>query len=550
MNSRHNINIWLRLPRKLPLAAVLPALLLPMACIERTNPFDPANLRPPIIGNIREEQKPALDRLVLAGAQAFVRFAAYQAAFRGDSAANLERAGRNSAQQGVNESTTAANAAVAATNAGHTDADMMGFQSLLAELETLRAYGPYGRLDEDFDSLETAALAATRLMETANRDYSPVEIYPPYYRDSVLAPLARDSAAFATLRSAIGAGNDAVAAANDSIEAYNLSVQKANAAIRDFNGQVGFLKEAKLKGVVINSDSLTTLGKNTGPGDTLLLGPAEFRVDLRLGTGTEANPILIRGYPGRKSIIMPEIRGGLPNNQGVLLDTNKHVIFEDLVFSGGLVSGVKLGKGSKVTFRRCLFAGNQVWGIDASGSDLQLFDCEIRGNGNDSGASSGGIRAETSADIGGSLQLENVLIAFNRGHGIEAVSPNGTITRATLAHNTKDGLRLLTHDRSLLMTHSILAFNGGYGIWRSPSPTNPEGLDVTSCAFWENAVEDWHLRTLTEEREKQLRAANYYLNPDFTDPASFDFRPRPGSELANRESDPLTPLIIGFRPRP
>lgn len=534
-------------------AALVVLLLWPTGCIERSNPFDPVNLRPPIIVVIREQQKAMLDGFIAAGALAAVRLAEYHAAFRRDSIANSARADTNLARSAANKSTTVANAAVADANSTQPDADLLQLQTLLSEQDTLRPYGPYHPLDEDFDSLKTQALAATRLMEAANRDAAPVVIYPPEYRDSVLAPLARDSSLFAAIRSAIGAGNAEVTVANDSIKAYNATVQQANQAIREFNGQVGFLREAKLKGVVIRSDSLTTLAKNTGPGDTLLLGPAEFRVDLRLGSGTKENPILIRGFPGRRSFIMPLINSdGVPINQGVLLDTNKHVIFEDLVFRGGTLSGVKLGEGSIVTFRRCLFEGNRVWGIDASRSHLQLFDCEIRGNGNglDSGASSGGIRVEMDSDSGGSLQFENVLIAYNLGFGIEAVSPNGSILRATLAYNTRDGLRLSTHDRHLEVSHSILAFNGGYGVWRIPSPTNPDGLVVRDCDLWGNLPEDWHLRTLAEEKQAVLIKANFYEDPAFIDPVSFDFRPKPGSPLADLETRQLVPVIVGYRPRP
>lgn len=530
-------------------AAALAAMLLPTACIERSNPFDPVNLRPPSIQDTRDRQKPALDSLVSAGSRAAAHLADYQAAFREDSSANAVKADGNRARRAGNDSATAANAAVAAANAGQADADLLKTQAFLAELDTLRAYGPYGRLEDDFDSLQAQVLEATRLMEAANRDAAPVVIYPPDYRDQVLAPLSRDSAAFAALRASISGGNARVTAANDSIRAYNDSVRLANAAIRDFNGQVAFLKEAKLKGIVVQSDSLTVLARNSGAGDTLLLGPAEFLVDLRLGSGTREKPILIRGYPGRKSVIRPEVRNGSPINQGVLLDTNKHIVFEDLVFRGGAVSGVKLSNGSRnVTFRRCLFEANHIWGVDASGSDLLLFDCEVRGNGNDSSASSGGIRVEMASALDARVQIENVLIAANRGYGVEAVSPDGSLARVTLAYNTKDGLRLSTHERNLQVTHSILAFNGATGLWRNPSPANPDGLGVENCDLYSN-LPDWELRTLTEEKQADIKRLNFSVNPDFRDPGAYDYRPKPGSALANLENQAAS-VVVGFRPKP
>ena len=205
-------------------------------------------------------------------------------------------------------------------------------------------------------------------MDSVNAGPNPVEVYPLPYADSVLGPLRAALDAFESLAKRIEAANKAAAIANVAIRAYNDSMDSLNLEVKRYNEGIAFRREAAEKGFVTNPDSLDAATKTAVPGDTIFLGPGTLSVDLRFSSGVQGNPIVIRGYPGWKTILRASPRNGTSaGEQAGNLDSAKFVQFEDLVFRGGSKSGIKLTNGSRgVAFHRCLFDSNGTWGIDAS----------------------------------------------------------------------------------------------------------------------------------------------------------------------------------------
>jgi hypothetical protein len=440
-------------------------------------------------------------------------------------------------------------------NDAQTSPDSLQTQQELILLELLLTYGPYGSLQADYDSLRAVTLRAARYMEQANARHLPTLVYPQAYQDSVLAPYRRDEGALASLLAAIEAGNRAVATANDSIGKENKSIKEANERIRSFNQRVAFLKEARPGKIITLSDSLSKATAAAAPGDTLYLGAGSFAVDLRFTNGTAEKPIVIRGYPGRQTILRP--RGpGVPQ-AGIV--EQSHIHFEDLVFRGGSQSGIKLndsgsgGGGSRgVVFRRCLFDSNGVWGVDAAGSDVLMKDCEIRENGGGvqgAGMKNGGIRAETFSCAECRIDLDNVLVVRNLGVGIEAISPQGKISHTTISDNTSDGLQIVSTKRSLTISNTIISGNGGFGLYRDPTFENQDGLVMQVYDIWNNAGGNWSLNNLDSIQAQNLREGNLDVDPGFVNPQAFDYGLLPGSSLSVFENSPPR-VTIGYRRKP
>lgn len=509
-----------------------------VSCIERSNPFDPLNALSPV-PDIRRGYTPGLDAITQSGAGFAAGLEGYRTAFRQDSLANAGRETTNQGRKLENDRRIAANLIAAQL---YPDSLLMQQELLL--LDYLLDYGPYGNLQADYDSLQAAALRIVRYMEQANARHVPTVIYPAAYQDSVLGPYRRDVAAFDTLLKGIGDGKGAVTAANESIGEYNRTIRDANDSIGTFNSQVAFLKGARPGRIITLSDSLTTATVAAAPGDTLWLDSGAFTVDLRFASGTAEKPIVIRGFPGRQTILRP--RDPSVPQAGII--EQSHIHFMDLVFRGGSTSGIKLNDSSRgVVFRRCLFDSNGVWGVDAAGSDLVMKDCEVRENG--AGDKGGGIRAETNSCADCRLDLDNVLVVRNRGVGIEAVSPRGTITQSTISDNLSDGLQIVSTKRDLAISNSILTGNGGFGLYRDPTFENQDGLTMKVYDVWNNAGGDWSLVNLDSSRARALKEGNLDVDPGFSDPQAFDYNPRPGSRISDFElTAPF--VIIGYRRKP
>lgn len=528
-------------PSNLSLTGLFAALCL-AGCLERDNPFDPLNRISPIIPEIRAEEKPVVDSLERAGRGESGEADAFLNAFRRDSLANDSIAKGNEQRQGRNTARQSANAAQETANRNATHPDSLRPLAGYDPLDELNTLGPYAALNAAQGRVDEAIARIEGLMAATNRREYPLEIYSQAYVDSVLGPLRLKSADFAALSGRIGAANLAIGAANAGIREYNQSVAAWNKQVKDYNDLLDFRRESLKHGVITRADSLSKALDSAKPGDTILVGEGEFAGDLRFVSGTQAARIVIRGYPGLKTIIRPRGDTSVLNQAGII-SKNSHIRFEDLVFRGGKISGIKLEDDSRdITFKRCLFDSSGIWGIDASSSDLELIDCEIRDNG-------GGIRVEMTGASNYTLRLENVLVARNRGRGIEAISPAGSISNATLSDNAGDGLHIAAHQRSLTVTNSILSFNTRFGIYRDATPYNADGLTVRQTVLWENGLKgtggNWSLVNLDSAMVVALKRENWEEHdPGFVDHAAGDYTLHPDSWVLERES---LPLIIGYR---
>ncbi len=531
-------------PRFLSRCLTVLGLALPFGgCLERTNPFDPINQASPLIVIIREENRAALDSMVFAGLSTPQEVQLFLQRYADDTTANTVRRGANQAKRDTNLAREQANEVRKAANEVAVDPDSLRYLLPYLQLNPLAGVGPYAWLESARSRSREAIFRVRERAYAVNAASVPVIVYPQAFIDSVLAPLQRDLAEADTLLSRIDAYNSAIERENLAIGVENEAIGARNVEVELYNKGVEFRRDALRKGVVTHPDSLEDAIQTAQPGDTILIGPTTLPVRLQQFTsGTQENPIVIRGYPGRKTILKPI---GATNEIGNL-DSIKFVRFEDLVFRGASSSGIKLTNESRdVEFHRCLFDSNGVWGIDATDSDLRLKDCEILANG-------GGIRVAATPGSDVRMELENVLIARNgSGGGIMAVSPMGRIAGSTIADNAGDGLHIESHQRSLAVENTILSGNSGYGVFRERTTINPTGLSMKSCDLWQNRVpedpdDDWYLVNLDSAVAQELRSGNFSDNPLFVDPAAYDYNLRPESPLVTYEKSPPF-VVIGYR---
>ncbi|MDQ3001853.1 MAG: right-handed parallel beta-helix repeat-containing protein [Fibrobacterota bacterium] len=513
-----------------------------ISCIDRSNPFDPLNLGPQAAAEVRVENRAGLDSLTGAAAAFAIHAKEYTGLFSADSVANDSILKGNSSVRADNDRTREHNLSVAESNRIQVVVDSMKLKAGFAFLDTLRPYGPYPEFQVRLTGLQLQAAALAVFIASVNGKKVPLVVYNSAFIDSVFTPYRRDSLAYARIHAGIESGNAAVAAANADLKAYNAIREDDNRAVAVYNDSIDFIKKTQNKNIIVRADSLQALTFVAKAGDSLYLGAGSFNVDLRFtNSGTVDSPIVLRGSPGMTTILKGVDKNGTLNGSVGILSNRANIRFEGIVFRMGGVSGMKVESGSRnISFRNCRFDSSGQWGVEAIDSDLEMIDCRVLGNG-------GGIRTTSTPNSDLRIRLVNNLVAGNRGHGLEAVSPMGEVSNCTFSDNTGEGIRVNSPLRALTIANSIVSSNLGTGIFREATSLNQDGFIVKECDIWGNREADWNLLNMDSTRAENLKKANLNVKPEFIDPSSFNYALKPGSVLADYEARTL-PVVIGYRP--
>jgi hypothetical protein len=511
------------------------------ACIERSNPFDPINGGAEAAAEIRKQDLPALTVLMDAGSPftAFLKSEKERLAL--DSAANAAVERANAGVRDADLLVRSANAAVEAYNLVQTAVDSLRFMARYGSQDTLALYVLHADFAATRSALQDRARSVSRHMDSVNEIRFPLIVYGAVFIDSALRPFARDSAVFARMQADVDAANAAVRDGNAAVRAYNDARAADNQSVKDYNESIDFRKRTKDVDVIVRSDSLQATTFVAKAGDSLFLGPGTFNVDLRFtNSGTPDSPIVVRGYPGRTTIIRPSVIGGGSNNSLILTDERKFIRFESLVFRGGVEGNVKLeGKASNISFRNCLFDSSKGPGLEAYDSDMELTDCEVRAN------AGHGVRVAGGITPGKRMRFTNVLFVRNGGAGLEGTSQYLELRNCTLANNGTDGIQLISPAQKIDITNSVIAWNNRFGINRQAVVDNQELLSVAESILFRNGV-NWGLDAMEAGRKEALIQANPIVDPGFIDTLSFNYNPKPGSFLDASEKLAL-PVVIGYR---
>ncbi|GEM_PF-2125264 len=513
-----------------------------VSCIERSNPFDPINGSPEAAVEVRKQDKPALDTLVT-GESAFAAILkGFLALIASDSTADAGVVKANAARRLANHSVQTSNDAIAAANRAQTVRDSLRQKGFFGSLDTLQPYGPYAGFATRRSELHSLAVTVSGHITGINESHFPLLVYGPAFIDSVFKPFVRDSLGFARAQTVIDSANAAVADSNLAVRGYNDLRAAENLAVRGYNDSIDYVKRTQNVNVITKSDSLQAITFVAKAGDSLYLGPGVFNVDLRFtNSGTPDSPIVVRGYPGRATILKTSDKAGGSMNTLILTQERKFIRFENLVFRGGVEGSVKLeGNATNISFRNCLFDSSQGPGLEVYDSDMEMTDCEVRANGGV------GVKVGGGTTPGRRMRFTNVLFARNGGAGLECTSQFLELKNCTLAHNGGDGIQIISPLQAINIANTVISLNTGFGINRQATHSNQELLSVTESDLFGNIAGNWNLPQVDSTLANRLISANPKIDPEFIDASAFDYRPKPGSGLDAYEKQAL-PVIIGYR---
>jgi hypothetical protein len=513
--------------------ALVSAAWLAVSCIERSNPFDPLNSGDGAVASIKKGLQPQLDVLTAGEAVYAALLAGFAEAFRKDSLDNSVIAAANAKRRADNLAIEQGNAGTVAKNLVSVADSLVALQ-YFSILDTLKPYqaGPDFAIKRS--DLQARAANLSTFMAQANAEHAPASIYPRQFSDSVLYPFVRDEAEFTRLRARFDSDSAAITDSNLQVAAYNLDKRKANTVIKGYNDSIDYLKQAHNKPILVRSDSLISVTASANAGDTVLIGPGTFDVDLRFNhSGTADNPIVVRGYPGIRTVL--HVPAG--SSSAMILSANQNITFQDIDFRGGvqLVATCR-----NIIFQRCVFDSSAGYGLRVVDSDATLTDSRLTDN--RSGAFIQGIKEGTVSII-----FENVLVARNAGNGLEMNIPKGDIKKCTISDNGGDGIYVTVPHSLLSITNSIISGNAGTGIFRQRDTEFQDRFEPQQCDVWGNKVDDWSLQGMDTTLAADLLKANFSIQPEFVDPANLGYGLQPGSTLAEFEHQAGS-LVVGYRP--
>lgn len=524
---------------RIPLWALLPAALA-VSCIERNNPFDPIHSGPLIREALLREYAPALDSLLEVEAALGRALETFRGAFQADSARREGILRLNVAIREASARQMDSNAAIETRNRTR-PADSLEEKSFRGFQQALNPIAPPG-FEDWLPRRLSAAQATLAFIAGVNGRHHPVRVYLPDLSDSLQAACSRDSLQYIRLRHGISEYNRQLAAWNLGVAAFNQTAAEENTRIAGYNDSVRFKRLLGSRQPIVLADSLGARLAVARPGDTLTLAPGIFPIDFNISqSGTPEKPILIAGFPGRRTILIPALRRDGPGNQALMVSRKGYLRFQDLVFRGGRESAVRIvDQSAGVVFERCVFDSSQGAGLVALDSELDLIDCIATANGE------AGIVLGGAPTTGFKLRLTHVLSVGNGGPGLATTSQHLTVRNGTFAHNGGDGVRVDSPLQPLVILNSIIAGNRGHGISRQATIIHPEFLEVGGSVVHGNVLGDWNLPKLDSAHAARLRAATLDADPEFRDPAALDYHPKPGSPVDLLEKQAL-PVVIGYR---
>ncbi len=526
----------------LPFIIALSFALSLFSCIDRSNPFDPINFSSTKKTEIKQAQKPILDSSFAILAALSSSLKKFQDLFASDSSFNLVTENNNSKIKVSNDSILQYNIQIDSSNAKAISAVALKFKSYVLLQNSLRNYGPYAGFDSQKIEVKNLNSQIQSLLIKTNAQYAPIEIYSIKDQDSVLNNINKDTLQYSQFTLRIEAANQMVQIGNGFIVAYNHSQDTVNAIIQNYNELILFRKSTQNKPAIVQSDSLQAKTFLAKAGDTLILGDAIYAVDLRFtNSGTIDSPIVVRGIPGLKTIFKALKLNNVLNGSPVILSARSNIIFENIVFRAGGISGAKLEAGCRnIFFKHCQFDSSSVWGIEAIDSDLHLLNCLVKANG-------GVITSRTDPTKSYRIQIENTLIAQNFGIGLSAVSPNLDLSYSTISDNSGSGLVFNPPIQAIHISNSIVSGNGGNGLKIEANAILNNTFTCTTSDIWQNKLGDWEFNFPDSIALAKIQKGNISVNPSFSNPKIFDYSLLASSVLTSYENQPL-PVKIGYRP--
>ncbi|MBD3393555.1 MAG: hypothetical protein GF410_16185 [Chitinivibrionales bacterium] len=505
------------------------ATLVCVSCIQRDNPFDPANYSPNVLDSaeveeIRDTANATLDSSFALAVQGFEAIDSLLSALVLDSAANDSLDSLNQLTRSENLSRRAENDTTAAYNDTVSMVDSLRFKLHLDTLLWLVTSDSSAALDAARSVIRVEKLRADSQMSAVNKQYLPDTIYTDTLRDSILAPFDSLLALCDSARAARARFDAAVIDTNTlAVVPYNETVGLYNDSVAAYNDSILFARESGGYPPIEDGDSLQQSLFAAQPGDTFVVASDTFTVALRFSnSGSESSPIVVIGQPDLSTVL---------DSVDVAFSTNSHIIFKNIVFSRGS-HGARLVAGSgPITFENCSFVGNGGHGCEVVDSDARFRNCRMLHNGGH------GLRVSSAEPKDNRVELTNTLIAHNRLTGIGIVSVNVTLQNTTISDNGSHGIRLDDPELELAIYNSLISYNGGYGITFLSGFNNNQPFTITSSVLYGN---------VTGQLFGNFQPPVSYLGyePVYVDADADNYNIAPGNRLYDLEQEGI---VIGYR---
>lgn|GEM_PF-5923663 len=502
------------------------------SCIERDNPFDPANLPSILPGPIKEGLQPSLDRF-------WARAIIIRDGIREMNGKLLVDDAALTALPQVNDPIRAQDSLVRDNNATlkqqnevQTDPALLvplSFMTLLSTFQPAARYDSLGAWSQELEYLRAKALA---IIDSVNLKHFPIEIFSAAERASVMlgydgildekSALEADTAAF----------QGRVTTKNAGLSPENNALEAENKAIGIYNKELEFRRQKGKNQIIKGSDSLVVAIKNLQVGDSLFLDTGTFVGRFPItASGTYDKPILIQGHPNGGTRLTSD------STEIVIIDKQKHIIFRDILFGGAKKnSGVRITNvADSIEFQHCDFIGNAGDGLEIADAIVRISDCRFIGN------QKNGIKFGSPTANSAALYLVNSLIVGNSQFGINGVDGRGSVTLTTIADNSGGGIRLSGKIGDFTLYSSIVAYNRKYGFDMLGAGPAGDGFALVNCDIHANDSGSFIPSLPSSPRNVLLD-----IDPVFKsrDPASYDYELDAASPLLEFEKSGIT---IGWR---
>jgi hypothetical protein len=445
---------------RLAIGLVCGGVLLP-GCIERDNWWDPYNGCHPLeeLPIFTETSKTGIKALQQKAVGSDTGLGRFDLDFQKQVAANEAIWEKNSAVLDTVLDLIATNARIDSANRT-VPVDSAVFKQIISRRLASVQEGPAmisGRM-----AIDSARDSAERLI-LISKSYCPRQVVLTNgYIDSVRAYFSERLRKWDRERDNVDGFNKRVRAANRAADSINNKVHVLDSLAVVYNDSLKFSKLPHLTDPVEIQKNIDSIG----PGSVIALGVDSINVlNFRfLGRGVPGKGwARVEGLPGKKTVVTSvswiEIKAGTTN-----------IRFSNLIFrDAAKARGVQLDQADSIQFYGCIFSDFGTFGASVNKSSNILFEnCEFLRNGS---------RPESSDTVGRGIRLSdsrinivmnNVLVAGNTGYGIDITSSSLTLDRATIAHNTLDGVRYKgpTGTGDFSAKGGLFAFNGGFGIYR------------------------------------------------------------------------------------
>jgi len=351
-------------------------------------------------------------------------------------------------------------------------------------------------------SIESLKVAA--LISAGNQECSPQGVYKPAAIDSIFGIVKPSFEKWDSVEACWQLYSQQIKDTNLlNIDIFNRQVEIDNNSIRAYNESRAMMVVYCGKELQSNTDSLKKIIPSLVPGDTLYLDSLNFSSQFtfhQIGDSL-GPPIVVIGSPFMNTVVSPA---------GFFLTESHNIRFYNLVFAGGLHSGVKLELNcSRILFENCVFRNNNLHGVEAIQSSLELRNCQIFHN------SGSGIRVQGMNTVEYGLVADNVLVSHNRAYGINSISAGLMISNATISDNGLDGMRLEVASLPATIARSLITFNGYYGLRRDLSEQGQGFFTTPNTNFYGNVsgamfADSIYLRL----NEPYLNENPWFLNRD------------------------------------